>query len=81
MTLSPSAYVYRPKNRPDVVYLSIGSGGYRTLIDHPDFGRGSNLLADQRLLAEVAAEEAAGGHKSLRMMLVDDLLAEALQAA
>lgn len=76
-----AVYIYRPQGSPDVAHLVMGSGGYRDLIDHPSFGRGSNLVADWRLFEEVALEEAAEGLRPLAMLAVSDLLEDFQEAA
>lgn len=69
-----AAYVYMPRGQSERLYVVMGSGGYRELIDHPQIGRGSNLLADEwigELVADMLAER--GGSLCLEVV---DLSAE-----
>ncbi len=69
-----AAFVYMPPGQTARLYVVVGSGGYRELIDHPQIGNGSNLLADEwigALVADMLFER--GGSLSLEVV---DLTAE-----
>lgn len=70
-----TVYVYTPATKQGIVQIILGSGAYRSLIDHADFGRGSNLVADEKLLeviagAHDAARKARGATPALLMIEV-----------
>lgn len=67
-------YVYRPPQKPNVLKIVTGSGGYRALIDHPAFGGGSTLVADRHLLSWISGMERAVGKRRLFLLCVDDML-------
>lgn len=72
-----TVYMYTPPTKRGIVQIVIGSGAYRTLIDHKDFGRGSNFVADQKLIevlarAAQAAEKQRGATPALLMIQVGE---------
>jgi hypothetical protein len=67
-------YAYRPKKKPGVLKIVIGSGGYRALIDHAAFGGGSTFIADRHILSWISGVERAVGKRRLFALSIDDLL-------